>query len=190
MGDALSSSVPSDYLKEEIVDVVTTTEGRRHLWLWLTKRPNRMAKFAKYLKEQGCEWPSNLVAMTSVLDQRMGLTGVAQLRRVPAAIRALSVEPLWERVKLDLEGIDWVIVGGESGPYARPFDLNWARDLRDLCRKQGVAFFVKQMGAKPMENGVRLKLKDPHGGDWSEWPADLRIREMPEAFRRYRSAEG
>ena len=64
-----------------------------------------------------------------------------------------------------------------------PFDLAWARDILRQCREAGVACFVKQMGAKPFENGAPLKLADPHGGDWSEWAKDLRVREMPGAFQ-------
>lgn len=93
------------------------------------------------------------------------------------------MEPLWESVDLDLEGIDWVIVGGESGAYAKPFDLGWARTLRELCEREGKSFFMKQLGAKPFENGNPLSLEDEHGGDWNEWPEDLRIRQMPEKFR-------
>jgi protein gp37 len=98
-------------------------------------------------------------------------------------------------------GIDWVIVGGESGPGARPFDLAWARSLVAECRDNGVACFVKQLGAWPVDGvaptgrvrinpdtgkrqvelaGTRLKLKDHKGGDPDEWPADLRVREFPE----------
>jgi protein gp37 len=70
---------------------------------------------------------------------------------------------------------DWMIIGGESGPKARPFDPDWARNLVAQCRAAGVAPFVKQMG----ENPVGLKLRDRHGGEWDEWPEDLRIREYP-----------
>lgn len=87
-------------------------------------------------------------------------------------------------------GIDWAIVGGESGPRARPFDLAWARSLRDQCRAAGTAFFFKQAGANPRESiykdgafrhTANVSLDDPHGGDMSEWPYDLRVREMPPA---------
>lgn len=183
MGDALSSQVPFEYLQEEIVDVAQSEEGRQHLWLWLSKRPARMAAFGKWLKQQKRAWPANLVAMTSVLNAKMAGSAINHLRKVPARIRGLSVEPLLEPVTLDLAGIDWVIVGGESGHYARPFDLSWARSIRDQCQQRGVAFFMKQLGANPLLNGRKLELVDPHGGDWKEWPKDLRVRQMPEAFR-------
>lgn len=91
------------------------------------------------------------------------------------------------RAVLDLTGIDWVIVGGESGPKARPMLLDWARELVDACREHGVAPFVKQLGAKPRDNQPNprglaeydLMLRDRKGGDISEWPPDIRIREFP-----------
>lgn len=83
--------------------------------------------------------------------------------------------------------IDWVICGGESGPRARPFDLRWARRLRDECARASVAFFMKQLGARPYVSpehdgatGFEVNLKDGHGGDPAEWPEDLCVREWPE----------
>lgn len=105
MGDALSAGVSFEYLKREIIDVVTSEKGNAHIWLWLTKRPRRMADFSDWLAEQGVEWPDNLVPMTSVLNQDMAVH-VKHLKRIPAKIRGLSVEPLWEAVDLDLDGID------------------------------------------------------------------------------------
>ena len=109
---------------------------------------------------------------------------IKYLLDIPATVRGLSVEPLWEAVDLELDGFGWAIVGGESGPLSHPFDLLWARDIRTKCRQAGVPFFMKQLGANPVENGNRLRLVNGHGGDWSEWPEDLRIREVPAAFRR------
>ena len=80
-----------------------------------------------------------------------------------------------------LFGLDWVIQGGESGNSPRPFDVAWARQMRDRCRKEGVAYFLKQLGSNPNAEGEPLSFKDQHGGDWSEWPDDLRIREVPAA---------
>ena len=83
----------------------------------------------------------------SVEDRRYGLPRVAELRDAPAAVRFLSVEPLLEDLgELDLRGIDWVIVGGESGHGARPLRPEWARSVRDQCQAAGVAFFFKQWG--------------------------------------------
>jgi hypothetical protein len=83
--------------------------------------------------------------------------------------------------------LDWVIVGGESGPGARPFDLAWGRSLVEQCKAAGVACFVKQLGAKPSNSaqpgGDAFWFTDKKGGDLSEWPADLRVREFPADVR-------
>ncbi len=185
MGDALSKEIDFDYLKTEIIDVVKSEKGSRHIWLWLTKRPARMAEFSDWLKSHHDQpWPDNLVAMASVTNKATR-TRINELRRVPAKLRGLSVEPLVEPVELNLTEIDWLIVGGESGDYARDFDLEWARSLRDQCRSAGTAFFVKQLGASAIEDGFPHDLVDSHGSDWDEWPEDLRIREVPQAFKSY-----
>jgi protein gp37 len=182
MGDALSRNITFENLLEEIILPVGSDKGSRHVWLWLTKRPARMADFGKWLLQHGGEWPRNLVAMTSVTSRKT-LGRIDALRRVPCAVRGLSVEPLFESVNLSLKEINWVIAGGASGTGAEPFELSWARDIQKQCRKSGSAFFLKQLGANAVENGTPLKMRDSHGGDWSEWPQDLRVREMPEEFK-------
>src|SRR5207253_1209467 len=92
-----------------------------------------------------------------------------RLREIPAAVRFLSVEPLIGPVKLDLTGIHWVIVGGESGPHARPMDLAWARSVRDQCLTAGVAFFFKQWGGRTPKAGGRLL----DGRTWDEFPTPI-----------------
>lgn len=82
-----------------------------------------------------------------------------------------------------LKGIGWVIQGGESGPQAEEFQLSWAHQLRDVCAAEGIAYFLKQLGQKPIEDQQPLKFRDGHGGDWNEWPADLRVRQVPEVAR-------
>lgn len=183
MGDAFSRESDFDFLKEE-AESISSSKGRQHLWLWLTKRPQRMAKFAEQLDGL----PENVCAMTTVTS-RKSLHRIDKLREVNASMRGLSVEPLWESIAddIDLSGIDWVIVGGESDRKrnSRPFAVEWALELRDRCQEEGVAFFVKQLGSRPMQADEPLRLKDSHGGDWSEWPEELRIREMPKCFRSY-----
>lgn len=184
-------------------------------WLLLTKRPENMIELASPVWPG--DWPSNVWAGTTV-GVKPSLSRVDHLRKVPAAVRFLSMEPLLEDVPLDglfglepgnawaeclcdeidpsdrpcvtcevrkeygnASGIHWVIVGGESGSKARPFDLAWARSLRDSCKAAGVAFFMKQLGAKPVDGDRPIHLLDNHGGNWMEveFPADLRIREFP-----------
>ncbi len=193
MGDALSGLGQFPFLKQDLVPAITSEEGKRHLWLWLTKRPARMAEFS----EQIGGLPENVCAMTTLTSaDSENLKRLADLKKVQAHMRGLSIEPLWERIdpkKLDLKGIDWVIVGGESGSglnYTRPFALEWAEELRDHCRKKRVAFFMKQLGRNPTRNGEVFKLRDKHGGNWDEWPDEpLKVREFPKAFHNYRKNE-
>ncbi len=182
MGDALSRNISFDFLLAQVIRPVASDAGRRHIWLWLTKRPRRMAEFSEWLQDQGIAWPENLVAMTTVTGPNTA-GRVDDLLRVNARYRGLSLEPLWGAVKLPLAGIDWTIVGGQSGAAARRFDIQWARQIRDDCRSSGSAFFLKQLGRNPCEQGQPLHLIDSHGGDWNEWATDLRIREVPVAWR-------
>ena len=183
MGDALSRIVSFEYLKQEVIDAVTSAEGRRHLWLWLTKRPKRMAELGAWLAAQGISWPDNLVAMTTVTSPETA-GRINELRKVPSKFKGLSCEPVFAELHLDLTEIDWVIIGGGSDALAEPFQVEWALSLREQCRQAGVAFFLKQMGKNATFNGRALKLANPHGGEWDEWPdADWRTREIPEAFR-------
>lgn len=192
MGDAFSRRHDFEFLREEVIKSVTSAEGRRHLWLWLTKRPELMAEFADAL-DGGL--PENVCAMTTVTGPGQ-LDRIDHLRKVRAAVRGLSLEPLWERIDpdhLNLDGIDWVIVGGESGSAVgdtRPFPIEWAEALREHCRKEGVTFFLKQLGRNPTRACEPVKLSDESGGDWDEWPDEaLRVREFPRHFHNYRSDE-
>jgi protein gp37 len=145
----------------------------------------------------GAGWPlANVHLGVSVEDRKHGVPRIATLREVPAALRFLSVEPLLEDVgDLDLTGIGWVIVGGESGPHARRCDLGWIHRVVTQCRAQRVPCFVKQLGARPTGEWLSGRapqthhhparrdewvLNDAKGGDPGEWPTELRVREMPE----------
>lgn len=191
MGDALSSAGDFPFLKSDLMPAIESDNGSRHLWLWLTKRPERMAKFAREIGG----FPSNVCAMTTLTGpDEKSLKRLADLKEVNAAVRGLSIEPLWDRIppsKLNLKGIDWVIVGGESGSgkLTRPFALEWAEELRDYCQSKGVAFFLKQLGRNPTLDGESIKLKNEHGGKWEEWDEPLRIREFPKAFHEFRRDE-
>jgi protein gp37 len=182
MSDALSSVVSFEYLRDEVIANVTSFAGRRHCWLWLTKRPGRMAEFSSWLACQGCQWPTNIWVGTSVTTQPT-TTRIANLMRVggPTTIRFVSVEPQWEPLCLRewLPYIHWVIQGGESGHHAHDFDVAWVHTLMRECQESHVPYFLKQLGANVTHRGERIRLKHSHGGDWSEWPKDLRVRGMP-----------
>lgn len=142
------------------------------------------------------DWPlPNVWLGVSCENQQHGVPRIDILRQTPAAVRFLSVEPLLEDVgELNLTGIHWVIVGGESGPGARPCDVGWIRSIVKQCQAAGVPVFVKQLGSNAVsdndadaihaDSGTKyalgtLLLKDRKGGDVAEFPLDLRIREFP-----------
>ncbi|APZ93278.1 Bacteriophage protein gp37 [Fuerstiella marisgermanici] len=183
MSDSLSKAVKFEYLEQEIIENVRSKDGQRHCWLWLTKRPKRMAEFSRWLEKRGTQWPSNLWAGTSVTDQ----ASTARARDLldvgdSSTVRFLSVEPQVEPADLGdvLPNLDWVIHGGESGHGSRMFDTAWAKELISQCKNSGVPYFLKQLGAKVVRNGKRLEFDDAHAGDWTEWPKNLRIRKFPQ----------
>lgn len=153
-------------------------EDTPHLdWLLLTKRPENMVAMTPWDKA----WPTNVWAMTSVENQEQALRRIPVLLEVPAAIHALSVEPLLDAVDLMpwIDQLDWVIVGGESGPGARPMHPDWVRSLRQQCIPAGVSFFFKQWGVwapddtapsgmKRMSKKAAGRLLD--GRTWDELP--------------------
>lgn len=188
-----------------------TIDVTPHLdWLLLTKRPeniHRMWSISGTGKDPGATdyaRRENVWLMTTVENQALADHRINELLKCRhlSPVLGLSVEPMLEPIDLKLrewqqdapdqspdcmlttagQGIDWVICGGESGPKARPFDLAWARDLRDQCKTAGVPFFMKQISNHPhdsAEPGRKFVIKDSHGGDWDEWPEDLRVREFP-----------
>jgi protein gp37 len=179
-------------------------------WLLLTKRPQNVLRLWRSAWGND-EWPANVWLGTTVEDQKRADERIPELLKIPARVRFLSCEPLLEEVKIRLsdygscfhegyEGrddeadhrqcvshLDWVIVGGESGGGARPFDLAWARSLVNQCKAANVACFVKQLGARAVDSdGIAgsnakglVQLRDHKGGDWTEWTPDLRVREWP-----------
>jgi len=144
-------------------------------WLLLTKRPENIRKMlpASWLED----FRANVWLGTSVEDPRRARERIPLLVDVPGAVRFLSCEPLVEALpNLPLAGIDWLIVGGESGPGARPMQPDWALDLRTQCKDAGVAFFFKQTGtALAAVWGISGK----GGHDLVGVPRTLRIREFP-----------
>jgi protein gp37 len=123
-------------------------------------------------------WPLPNVWVGSSIELDGYTRRADDLRATPAAIRFLSLEPLLGPLpSLNLTGIDWILLGGESGPRARELDLRWVRDLMHRARVAGAAVFVKQLGSR-WATGRGLR-GDPHGTGMESWPADLRIREYP-----------
>lgn len=151
--NSMSDLMHPDLTMEQISAVIEVIrQADRHIFQVLTKRPERLASFT---------WPSNAWLGVSVEDQAAADSRIPLLQQTSASVRFLSCEPLLEPVTLALDGIDWVIVGGETGQRARIMDADWARDIHRQCSAAGVAFFMKQMTHKV------------------EIPADLLVREYP-----------
>ncbi len=138
MSDLFHEDIPEDYVLA-VFRVMERADW--HTFQVLTKRSRRMVELAARLP-----WPPNVWMGVSVENQRW-TTRIDDLRRVPADVRFLSCEPLLGPLQLDLDGIDWVIVGGESGAGARPMKPEWATEIREQCVEAGVSFFFKQWGA-------------------------------------------
>jgi protein gp37 len=158
MSDLFHARVEIEFIRD-VFDVCRDTP--QHTYQVLTKRSLRVRRIAEKL-----DWPTNLWMGVSVENADL-LPRVDHLRDVPAAVRFLSCEPLIGPLNgINLEGIHWVIAGGESGPNYRPMDINWARGIRDDCSEAGVAFFFKQWGGRtPKAFGRELD-----GQLWDEMP--------------------
>ena len=154
MSDLFHEEVPDDYIAK-VARVMTLANW--HTYQVLTKRAARMGQLLASKLRFAAEQP-NIWWGVSVDDRRHGLPRVDRLRESPAQVRFLSIEPLLEDLgQVNLRNINWVIVGGESGPGARPMEAEWVRSLRDQCRKEGVAFFFKQWGGvRKKQNGRQL----------------------------------
>lgn len=167
--------------------------GEQHTFQVLSKRPNRLrailtnpkfeqtvhAEEDRLRQDHGLlkgsspprRWPAPNVWLGTSIESNVYSWRADELRASPAATRFLSLEPLLGPLpSLDLAGIDWVIVGGESGPRFRPLDLDWVRDIRDRCVAQGVPLFFKQIGGRTPKAGGRLL----DGRTWDEYPVAAR----------------
>ncbi len=138
MSDLYHERVPNDFIRAVFA---TIAGAARHVFQVLTKRSRRVRELAPELP-----WPPNLWQGVSIEHESV-ITRADDLRAVPAHVRFLSLEPLLSPLdNLELDGIDWVIVGGESGPGARPMNPDWVRVLRDRCTGMRIPFFFKQWG--------------------------------------------
>jgi protein gp37 len=162
MSDLFHKDVPSEFISR----VFYTMEAAHwHTFQVLTKRSSLMRNFLRR-RYGSAPGPAHMWFGVSVEDGTK-LSRVKHLQQAPAGIRFLSIEPLIGPIgELDLAGIDWVIVGGESGPRARPMDRAWVRAIRDQCKTAGVAFFFKQWGGiRPKTGGRKLD-----GREWNQFP--------------------
>lgn len=158
MSDLFHADVPDEFIRDVFATMV---QADQHIFQVLTKRPMRLARMAPSLP-----WPEHIWVGVSVEDNDVAWRADF-LRKVPAAVRFVSAEPLIGRIdKLDLDGIHWVITGGESGLGHRYCDPDWVRETRDRCVENHVAYFHKQWGGRTSKVGGR----ELDGRTWDEMP--------------------
>lgn len=221
LGDTWTESLPLDWIAPHIPAMAASP----HVWLFLTKRPDRMFAFFRAYGSV----PKNFLLGTSCIASTARVRQLAKLKeRFPEARVWVSAEPLWTRLDFRpwIDVLSWIVPGGESGPEAGPTQLAHIREILDLCREFGKPAFLKQLGAwisgAPMYSAkegwtrpsgfspnrylypdgrrftppvlgdvfnhapagwTAFSLYNAKGGDWSEWPEDLRVREMPGGVR-------
>ncbi len=162
MSDLFHKNIPLEFIEQVFV---TMEQADWHVFQVLTKRSSLMKKFINE-RYKDAPVPEHIWLGTSVEDSTKR-SRIGHIQATNASVRFLSIEPLiGPPGKLDLDGIQWVIGGGESGPRARPMRLSWARSIRDQCIDQGVPFFFKQWGGyRPKSGGRELD-----GEEWNEFP--------------------
>lgn len=159
MSDLFHARVPLGFIQDTFA---VMRETPQHTYQILTKRSRRLLRLAPEI-----DWPSNVWMGVSVEDEKYA-SRVDDLRKVEAAVRFISCEPLLGSLaKLELGGIDWVIAGGESGSGYRPVDINWVRELRDLCLDKDVPFFFKQWGGR----SPKIRGRELDGRTWDQFPS-------------------
>jgi protein gp37 len=165
MSDLFHELVPTSFVQDVFAIMVA---AERHTFQVLTKRPERAREMAAALP-----WPGNVWLGVSIENSRFAWRADV-LREIPAAIRFISAEPILgslfeagpRRAPLNLDSIDWLIAGGESGHRYRPVRVEWVRELREACAERGVAFFFKQWGGRTSKAGGRVL----DGSTWDEMP--------------------
>lgn len=158
MSDLFHEQIPLDFIKRVFQ---TMNECPQHTFQVLTKRPEKLFEY-----DEQFNWTKN-IWMGVTVESKLHVSRIDALRHSSAKTKFLSIEPLLtELPQLNLSGIDWVIVGGESGPGARPMKLEWVVSIKEMCQQQGVAFFFKQWGGKNKKKAGRVL----EGKVWDEMP--------------------
>jgi protein gp37 len=158
MSDLFHKDIPLDYV-HRVFEVMR--QANWHRFQVLTKRADRLSAF-----DPSLDWPANVWMGVSV-ESSDQVDRIDHLQRTHAKVKFLSLEPLLGPLpRLNLKGIDWVIVGGESGPKARPIQVSWILDIRDQCQEAEVAFFFKQWGGRNKKQAGRLL----EGRTWDGMP--------------------
>jgi protein gp37 len=158
MTDIFHKDVPLEYIK---LIFNAMEKAHWHIFQILTKRADRLAELANDLP-----WPKN-VWMGVTVESEKEVARISKLQKVPAAVKFLSMEPLLGPIsEFPCDGIDWIIVGGESGPRARPIEQRWVLEIRNQCIKNDIRFFFKQWGGTNKKKNGRLL----DGKYWDQYP--------------------
>lgn len=158
MSDLFHEQIPLDFIQQVFQ---TMNDCPQHTFQVLTKRPEKLCEYNEQLN-----WSKN-IWMGVTVESKLHINRINALRYSSAFVKFLSIEPLLTALPtLDLSGIDWVIVGGESGPNARPMKPEWVVAIKDMCKQQGVPFFFKQWGGKNKKKAGRML----EGRVWDEMP--------------------
>jgi protein gp37 len=166
MSDLFHEEIPLEFIEKVFSTMV---RAEQHTFQILTKRSSRLLEVSRRLP-----WPNNVWMGVSVENESV-LQRVIELRRTPAQVKFLSCEPLLGTLRsMQLDGIDWVIVGGESGPGARPMRVEWVQQIHDRCREFNVPFFFKQWGGTNKKKTGRTL----DGRTWDEMPT-LKASRVP-----------
>jgi len=172
MSDLFHEKVPFNYI-QRVFDVMSET--RQHTFQVLTKRAKRMAEFCRTTVV-----PPNVWLGVSVENRKYGIPRIEVLRQIDAPVRFLSIEPFLEYLgEIDLKGIHWAIVGGESGAKARPMRPEWVDSIKQQCDREGVAFFFKQWGTWGADGKKRSKKangREYRGCFWDAMPSLSRLK--------------
>jgi len=171
MSDLFHEDIPDSFI-EDVFNVIT--QATQHEFQVLTKRAKRMEEFFRTRQV-----PQNAWLGVTVEDKKYGLPRINYLRRIDVEIRFLSMEPLLENLgTINLNGIHWVIVGGESGPFARPMNKKWVENIQKQCQQSGVQFFFKQWGGRGADGKKRPKKQNGrqlNGKIFDEMPYQIPI---------------
>lgn len=166
MSDLFHKEVPWEFV-DRVFDTMEKADW--HTYQVLTKRSSLMSRYLRK-RYAGANAPAHIWLGVSVEDAKNAVR-IKHLRAAPATVRFVSFEPLLAPVgEIDLQGIHWAIVGGESGPRARPMEESWATEIRDQCRKAKTAFFFKQWGGVRPKSGGRLL----QGREWNQYPKPIK----------------
>ncbi len=172
MSDIFHEEMPGEYL-DKIFEVIEQTPW--HTYQILTKRAERMYEYLS-----GRHIPENIWLGVTVENRKEGLPRIDKLRQLKASVLFLSIEPLLEDLgTIDLTNIDWVIVGGESGPKARPMEKKWVLNIKTQCENKDIAFFFKQWGtwgADKVKRNKKLNGKEIDGRIWQQYPGVIEQR--------------